>query len=376
MKQLKNIVDYIIPGVFQLRTGNRCVGVLFLSGFIFSVVTFIIMITKRSIFQNSVSSEQIIAFIFLTALFITVIILNYYSVQKEKSMGTVRTIKSSTLSLVLKRLNNDNLALVSLAIIFLLLCITFTGPIISPHNPDLQDNLILTRYQAPSFDNFFGTDKFGRDVFSRVLYGTRISLTIGILTVLLSISIGTIIGAFAGFFGGIIDGVLMRIADIFFAFPRLFLILVFVSLFSPSIFIVILILSLTGWMTVSRLIRAEVLSVKSQDYVMAANAIGLSQFQVLFKHILPNSLTPALVALSLRIGNVILTESTLSFLGLGVQPPTASWGNMIYGGRENLLDAWWISTFPGLAILITVISFNILGDSIRDAMDPKIQFKI
>jgi len=139
---------------------------------------------------------------------------------------------------------------------------------------------------------------------------------------------------------------------------------------------VILILSLTGWMTVSRLIRAEVLSIKNQEYVMAANALGLSQFRVLFKHILPNSLTPALVALSLRIGNVILTESTLSFLGLGVQPPTASWGNMIYGGRENLLDAWWISTFPGLAILVTVISFNILGDSIRDAMDPKVQIKI
>ena len=376
MKRFKYIFDYIFPGILLLRSGNRCVGVLYFSGFIFSVVTFIIMNAKRTIFQPPASSEQIIAVIFLCMLFIMVIILNYYSVRKEHSKQTSQIFESTTSSLVLLKLNKDSFALGALTVIFILFCITFTGPIISPHHPDLQENLILTRNQTPSVHHFFGTDKFGRDVFSRVLYGTRISLTIGVCTVLLSVITGTIIGAFAGFFGGVIDGFLMRIADIFFAFPRLFLILIFVSLFSPSIFMVILILSLTGWMTVSRLIRAEVLSIKNQEYVMAANALGLSQFRVLFKHILPNSLTPALVALSLRIGNVILTESTLSFLGLGVQPPTASWGNMIYGGRENLLDAWWISTFPGLAILVTVISFNILGDSIRDAMDPKVQIKI
>lgn len=393
MKRFNYIVDHFIPGIHFLRSGNMCIGVLYLSGFIFSVVTFLIISAKRTLFQPPVaqaipdpkdgipigtgtSSEQLIAVIFVFMLFMTVLILNYYSVRKEQRLQSVTKVESSSYSLVLSKLNKDNFAIGALSIIFILLCIAFTGPLISPHHPDVQNDLVLSRYQTPSFQHFFGTDKFGRDVFSRVLYGTRISLTIGIFTVVLSILTGTIIGAFAGYFGGVIDGFLMRIADIFFAFPRLLLILLIVSLFSPSILIIVLVLSSTGWMTVSRLIRAEVLSIKNQEYVTAAHALGLSRIRVLFRHILPNALTPALVALSLRIGNVILAESTLSFLGLGVQPPTASWGNMIYGGRENLLDAWWISTFPGLAILVTVICFNILADSIRDAMDPKVQFKI
>ncbi|NTU92811.1 MAG: ABC transporter permease [Chlorobiaceae bacterium] len=218
-----------------------------------------------------------------------------------------------------------------------------------------------------------GTDQYGRDIFSRVIYGSKISLSIGFLVVLISVTLGTVIGVSSGYFGGWTDNILMRLVDVLIAFPALFLILIIIATFGNSIYLIVITLSFTGWMGVARIVRAQVLSLKEQEFILAAKSLGLSNLRIIFRHLVPNALTPVIVAATLRIGSIILTEAGLSFLGLGVQPPTPSWGNIINEGRDSLLNHWWISTFPGLAILSTVVCFNLIGDGVRDALDPRMR---
>lgn len=230
-----------------------------------------------------------------------------------------------------------------------------------------QPGFVVTR----SF--LLGTDQYGRDILSRVIYGSRISLSIGFLVVLISVTLGTIVGVTSGYFGGIVDNTLMRVVDVLIAFPALFLILIIIATFGNSIFLIVITLSFTGWMGVSRIVRSQVLSLKEQEFILAAKSLGLSNLRIIFRHLVPNTLTPVIVAATLRIGSIILTEAGLSFLGLGVQPPTPSWGNIINEGRDSLLNHWWISTFPGIAILTTVVCFNLIGDGVRDALDPRMR---
>jgi len=225
--------------------------------------------------------------------------------------------------------------------------------------------------QPPSLAHPFGTDFFGRDLFSRILYGGRLSLTIGIVVTFFAVVIGTIIGMVSGYFGGWPDAALMRFVDVMLGFPRLFILLTVIGFTRPSFGLMLAVLSLFSWMEVARIVRAEVLTVRERLYVKSAVALGLSRRRVLFRYIFPNILSPIIVSATLMVGSVIVIESGLSFIGMGVQPPDASWGTILNQGFQDLAGAWWITLFSGLAIVVTVIGFNLVGDGLRNILDSK-----
>jgi peptide/nickel transport system permease protein len=272
-----------------------------------------------------------------------------------------------------RRFRKNRLAMIGLVIMGFIYLVTLMGPYLAPYDPNAQEDIVRTRYLAPSAEHPMGTDKFGRDILSRVIYGARISLSIGFIAVAISVTLGTLVGAVAGYFGGWVDNVAMRLVDLLISFPRLVLLLAVIALFQPSIFLIIAVLGVTGWMGTSRIVRGQFLSLREQEFVQATEALGYGSGRIIFRHILPNAMAPIIVVATLGIGNTILTEAALSFLGLGVQPPTASWGSMVSDGKDALINAWWIATFPGLAIVLTVVCFNLLGDAARDALDPRLR---
>ena len=256
-------------------------------------------------------------------------------------------------------------------IIFLLVLIAVFAPIISKYDPayiNIEEALL-----PPSPDHPLGTDTLGRDIFSRMIYASRIALLIGLVAVGLAAVIGVFLGSIAGYFGGIFDSFIMRLVDIMLCFPRFFLILAVIAVTGPSIFNVMVIIGLTGWMGMARLIRAEILSLKTRDYVAASKALGASHFFIIARHLIPNGIGPVLVSFVFGVAGAILTETGLSFLGLGVQPPNPSWGNILLEGKAVLGVGWWVILFPGLAILITVLAFNLLGEGLRDMLNPRIE---
>jgi peptide/nickel transport system permease protein len=272
-----------------------------------------------------------------------------------------------------RHFRRNRMAMGGMIVMFVLYAVTLLAPLIAPYDPIAQGDIVLSRYLGPSSEHLMGTDKFGRDIFSRVLYGARISLTIGFVAVAISVTFGTLVGALAGYFGKWTDTTLMRFTDMMLSFPRLVLLIVVIALFEPSIWLVVVVLGLTGWMSVARIVRGEVLSLREREFVQAARVLGMTDWRIILRHVIPNTLAPVIVYTTLGIGNTILVEASLSFLGLGVQPPTPSWGNMISDGRDALVTAWWIATFPGLAIVLTVTAFNLLGDGLRDALDPRLR---
>jgi peptide/nickel transport system permease protein len=271
---------------------------------------------------------------------------------------------------VWRGLRADRAALCGAAVVVVFVLAAVLAPLLAPHDPSEFGDIAATRFQPPGAASLLGTDQFGRDVLTRLLYGARVSLAVAFLAVSLTVTIGTLVGLVAGYAGRWTDTILMRGIDLLIAFPRLFLVLLVISVSRPSIWLVIVVLSLTGWMATARLVRAEVLSLRERDYVQAARALGMPVRRILWRHVLPNALAPVLVSATLMVGNVILAESVLSFLGLGVQVPTPSWGAMIDEGRMVFPGVWWLATFPGLAITLTVLGFNMLGDGLRDALDP------
>jgi peptide/nickel transport system permease protein len=292
---------------------------------------------------------------------------------RVRAARPVRRFGDSQWAIAARHFRKNRLAMAGLIVMLLLYVVALLAPLIAPFDPTAQGDIVLTRYRPPSLENPMGTDKFGRDILSRVLYGARISLTIGFIAVGLSVTLGTAVGALAGYFGKWVDAVLMRFTDMMLSFPRLILLIVVIALFEPSIWLVVIVLGLTGWMSVARIVRGEVLSLREREFVQAARVLGMNDARIIGRHIIPNILAPVIVYTTLGIGNTILVEAALSFLGLGVQPPTPSWGNMISDGRDSLITAWWIATFPGLAIVATVTAFNLLGDGLRDAMDPRLR---
>ena len=266
------------------------------------------------------------------------------------------------------------------ALIFaLFLLIAILAPILAPHDPILQD---LKRRLAPpvglgmekaSLEYPLGNDNLGRDILSRLLVGSRVSLVVGVSTILLASSVGSLIGAVAGFYRGLLDNVVMRFVDIWMAFPSLLLAIAFGAALGPGLANLVLALSLTIWVVYCRVVRAEVLSIRERDYVLAARAMGASDLRIILRHILPYVLAPILVISTLRMGTVIISEASLNFLGIGVQSSMPTWGGMLSDGREFMRDAWWLATFPGIAISIVVLGVNLLGDGLRDALDPRLR---
>jgi peptide/nickel transport system permease protein len=252
--------------------------------------------------------------------------------------------------------------------------LALVAPLISPHNPTVQNSLTTQRMLAPGGAFPLGTDHLARDVLSRILYGARVSLSIGFVAVGISVTIGTLLGAISGFLGGKVNAVIMRFVDMVISFPRLVLLITIIALFEQSsIFLIIAVLGFTQWPGTTRLVRGEVLSLREREFIQAARALGFTRARIVLRHVIPSTLAPVIVAATLGIGNVIVLEAGLSFLGLGIQPPTPSWGSMVNDGRGVLLGAWWISTFPGLAIVFTVVAFNLVGDGLRDALDPRLR---
>jgi len=251
--------------------------------------------------------------------------------------------------------------------------VALLAPFLAPYDPAFQGDLLTRRLVGPSSEHLLGTDPFARDILSRLIYGARVSLSIALLAVSIALTIGTTLGAVAGYVGGTVDSLIMRLVDAVLAFPRLVLLIVVVALFQPSLTLIILILGFTQWPHVTRIVRGEVLSLREREFILAGRALGFSRGRIVFRHVIPNVVAPVIVAATLGIGDTIVLEAVLSFLGLGVQEPVASWGRMVSGGREHLLGAWWVATFPGIVIVLAVMAFNLAGDGLRDALDPRIR---
>jgi peptide/nickel transport system permease protein len=270
-----------------------------------------------------------------------------------------------------RRLRGHRLAMVGLAIIAVIILLAIFAPVVSPQDPLAID---YAHAAAPPGvgGHLLGTDAVGRDMLSRLIYGTRISLQVGIVAVGIASSLGTAVGLAAGYYGGVVDGALMRAVDVFLAFPVIVLAIAIIAVLGPSLMNVILALGLVAWTTYARVVRGQVLVLRELDFVQAARAIGTSDGRIIVRHILPNALAPIIVLATVGMAAAIIAEAALSFLGLGVQPPTPSWGTMLNEGRAFLRTAPHISTFPGLAIMLTVLGFNFLGDGLRDALDPRL----
>jgi len=269
-----------------------------------------------------------------------------------------------------RNFTKNRLALLGAAVVIVLFIVSIFASYLSSYSPDQID--VTQILNPPSRAHIFGTDELGRDVFTRILYGSRISLKVGFVAVGIATLIGVILGSISGFYGKWVDSLVMRVVDIMLCFPSFFLILAVISILEPSIYNIMIVIGVTGWMGVARLVRAEFLSLKERDFVVAARAIGAGNLRVMFSHVLPNAMAPVLVSATLGVAAAVLTESALSFLGIGVQPPTPSWGNILTEGKDNIEIAWWLSLFPGFAILITVLSYNLLGEGIRDSLDPRL----
>jgi peptide/nickel transport system permease protein len=266
----------------------------------------------------------------------------------------------------------NRLAVIGLVVLGVVILSALLAPWISPHDPNFQN--LRQRLAPPGAEFWLGTDHLGRDLFSRLLHAGRISLFVGFAAMAGAVLIGTGIGAVAGYYGGRIDAVLMRLVDVVISFPNIFLLIALIAILEPSLDKLIVVFAFLSWTGTARLVRGEFLTLKQRDFVLAARMLGMSPGRIIFGQILPNAMGPIIVAATLSVGGFILAESALSFLGLGVQPPTASWGNMLTNaqGVGIFRTAWWYPTFPGLMILVTVLSFNFVGDGLRDALDPRV----
>lgn len=361
----------VLPGLNHLIDGKTKSGLklLILSGSLIILSYLKWQIIIEFLFSNTLSSTSASLVYFLLS-FLVWIYSCIYALKSRKEEN--ENLKSKgAFQFALKRFSANKLATTSAYLLLLLFIIAFLAPILAPYDPHIIKDVVNTRYAPPGLDHLFGTDALGRDLFSRALFGARISLSIGVLSVLISMSLGTIYGAIAGFSGGVIDNILMRFVDIIMAFPVFFLMLLLVGVFDAGITMLVLILGFTSWPGTARYIRGEILSLKERGYIESAKAIGLPSYLIIWRHLIPNALSPVLVSAALMVGGMITAEAGLSFLGIGIRPPIPSWGNMISAGQDAVFSGWWIAFFPGLLLTITILCLNLLADGLRDALDTK-----
>lgn len=292
------------------------------------------------------------------------------SVTRRLRSGRIGAVVRSTVA----ELRSNRLTLIGAIIVAVLGFVAIVGPTIVPYDPAAQD--LSNRLQAPSLAHPLGTDQLGRDMATRLIYGARVSLGIAIAVTAIRVVIGTVVGLVAGYAGGWVDELLMRLVDIQLAFPGLVLALVVAGILGPSLRNVMIALSIVGWTTYARVVRGSVLSIKEREYVDAARLAGTPRRRIFKRHLLPGVINPVIVIATLNLGTVVLATAGLSFIGLGAQPPTPEWGTMLAGGREYVRSAWWIVNAPGVAIMLTVFGFNLLGDGLRDILDPKQQARV
>jgi peptide/nickel transport system permease protein len=273
----------------------------------------------------------------------------------------------------MKQLLKNKKVLFGIMLVTLMFFLAVFAGLITTHDPNKIDVSVEEKLQPPSREHYFGTDDLGRDVFSRIAYGARISISVGFIAVGISLIIGILLGCIAGYYGGKLDWCIMRVVEIMMCFPRLYLILMVLAFLGPSIWKVMIVIGLTSWPGLVRMVRAEFLTLRERDYVAAAKVLGASHKRIIFRHILPNALSPVWVSATLGVGSAILAEAALSFLGLGVQIPTPSWGNILTSGVHYADSAWWLMLFPGMFILLTVLSFSLIGEGLRDMLDPRLK---
>lgn len=292
----------------------------------------------------------------------------FQATEQEQLLLTKESL--SQRAIVWRSLKRNKLSIIGMIIIVLLFITTFGAPLFTSYDPIEMSP--RERLQAPSLQHWLGTDSFGRDMLARILYGGRVSLSVGIAAVTLLMAIGIVLGSIAGYYGGWADSVIMRFVDVMLSIPNFFLLLTIVALFGPSLRNTMIIIGLTSWMATARIVRGQFLAERQKDYVTSARSIGASHARIIWHHLLPNTVAVIIVYATLWFAFSVILEASLSYLGLGAQPPTPSWGNMLREGRRYMRDAWWVTAYPGLFIFLTAISFNMLGDGLRDALDPRL----
>jgi peptide/nickel transport system permease protein len=366
MTGFSTVVNVLAPGMRQLLAGHWLRGVGLLLTWLALIAVAVFARGRIARVPSSGSFDDWIALVTLVAGFVCVWAIAQGEPRKAHS-------DDSQWRMAARRFRRSRLAVAGVWFVVFLYAVTLLAPFLAPYDPIAIGDVVSTSYLAPSAEHWFGTDLLGRVVLSRAIYGARISLAIGFIATAISITLGTLLGALAGYLGGRVDALIMRFTDVVLAFPRLILLILVVALFEPSIPVIIAVLGLTQWPVTTRIVRGDVLSLREREFVQAARALGFGSTRIIARHVIPNVMAPIIVTATLGVGNTIVLEAGLSFLALGPPPPTPTWGGLVAAGKDTLLQAWWVATFPGLIIVLVVLAFNLVGDGLRDALDPRLR---
>lgn len=384
---MRSLQDWI-PGWGPWRMGQHLKGAIVATLFLllmiianwqFDHIWTSLLLTASKFFGATVTYttrdlDFLVSSLFVIGMLAGLLFYSRFSCRRRMLAEHLSSVPESQWTIVWRQFRKNPLAVAGTIVILILYLIAFLCPFLAPYDPVEQGDRVEERLLPPSSTHLLGTDRFARDVFSRIIYGSRISLLVGFLAMSIAVTIGTIVGAVAGFYGGWVDSLIMRFVDMMLSFPTLVLIITVIALWrEQSIWIIITVIGLMSWMGVARLVRAQFIALKEREFFQAAQALGAGNSRLIFRHLLPNSMTPIIISATLRVGNTILLEASLSYLGLGVQPPTPSWGNIVFDTKGNLFTEWWMPLAAGLAIVITVVGYNLVGDGLRDALDPRLR---